>query len=70
MNQDQETAQASTTVTATTEELAAAFALWETEFREAPEGFYTPEEVAALKVADVSQARAIALQAYLRKVQS
>lgn len=57
-----------TTTTFTDEELVQAFALWENEFRETPEGFYTPEEAAALEVATLSEGRAITLKAYLRKV--
>lgn len=57
-------------VVASTEELAAAFALWETEYRQNPEGFFTAEEVAAMELADVGTRQAICLQAYLRQVKA
>jgi hypothetical protein len=46
---------------------AQAFELWENEFRATPEGFYTPEEAAAMEVASLAESRAIALFAYLRQ---
>ena len=60
----------STETTFTDEELTEAFSLWETDYREKPEGFYTPEEVAALKVATLSEGRVITLKAYLREVRA
>lgn len=57
----------STSVTVTHDELVKAFDLWENEFREKPDNFYTPAEVAALETATLSESRAIEMQAYLRK---
>lgn len=52
------------------EELVEAFSRWENDYREKLEGFYTPEEAAALEVATLSEGRAIALKAYLREVRA
>lgn len=64
-----------TETTFTDEELIEAFSRWENDYREKPEGFYTPEEVAALEVAalevaTLSEGRAIALKAYLREIRA
>lgn len=53
---------------ATQEEIAAAFAKWETEYRQAPDGFYTAEETAAMEVAPLAERQAITFLAYLRSV--
>ena len=57
-------------VICTHQELTEAFSRWENDYREKPEGFYTPEEAAALEVATLSEGRAIALKAYLREVRA
>lgn len=54
----------------TDEELTEAFSRWETDYREKPEGFYTPEEVAAIEVATLSEGRVITLKAYLREIRA
>lgn len=46
-----------------------AFADWENDYRANPEDFYTAEEVAAMEVASVSEARAIHFMALLRQQQ-
>lgn len=48
--------------------LTAAFALWECRYRDEPDGFLAPEEVARMEVATVSEQRAIYLGALLREV--
>lgn len=58
------------TVTATTEELAAAFSLWENEYRQNPDDFFTNDEKAAMELADLGTRQAICLQAYLRQVKA
>lgn len=50
------------------DKLTAAFEKWENEFRDAPDGFLTPEECAAMEVASVSRSRAIYFAALLRTV--
>jgi len=52
----------------TVEQLTAAFAAWESGYRANPENFMTEAEVAAMEVADVSEARAIYFYALLRDV--
>lgn len=54
-------------IQATHEQLVAAFEAWEVDYRENPDNFYTPEEVAALETATLSEGRAIAFAAYLRQ---
>ena len=54
-------------IQATHEQLVAAFEAWEVDYRENPDKFYTPEEVAALETATLSEGRAIAFAAYLRQ---
>ena len=53
-------------VTLTLEAATKAFADWETAYRAQPETFYTPEEVAAMEVATLSQASALHFLALLR----
>lgn len=55
------------TVTATHEQLVAAFEAWEVDYRANPDTFYTPEECAALETATLFEGRAIAFTAYLRQ---
>lgn len=43
-----------------------AFEAWENDYRAHPETFYTAEEVAAMDVADLSEAQAIHMIALLR----
>ena len=57
-------------ITATHEQLVAAFDAWEIDYRANPDKFYTPEEVAALETATLSEGRAIAFTAYLRQTES
>lgn len=57
-------------ITATEDQLVAAFDTWEVDYRANPDKFYTPEEVAALETATLSEGRAIAFAAYLRQTQA
>ena len=57
-------------VVASAEELAAAFSLWENEYRQNPDDFFTNDEKAAMELADIGTRQAICLQAYLRQVKS
>ena len=50
------------------EQATSAFEAWEQDYRDNPETFYTPEEVARLSVASVSESRAIHFMALLREV--
>ncbi len=53
----------------TTGQATQAFEAWEQDYRDNPETFYTPEEVARLSVASVSESRAIHFMALLRSQQ-
>lgn len=53
---------------ATQEEIAAAFARWESEFRACPADFFTAEETAAMEVGTLAQRCAITFLAHLRAV--
>lgn len=44
-----------------------AFHLWETDLRERPDAYLTPDEVARLEVADLATSRAIHFMALLRQ---
>lgn len=44
------------------------FTAWETRLRDDPTGFLTPDEVAAMEVATISEARAIYFMGLLREV--
>ena len=57
-------------ITATHEQLVAAFEAWEVDYRANPSNFYTSEEVAALETATLSEGRAIVFAAYLRQSQT
>ena len=48
-------------------QVAQVFADWETGLRAQPDTFMTPEEMAAMEVATLSEARAIYFMALLRK---
>lgn len=49
-------------------EVRAAFEIWEKDFRAQPEGFYTPDEVAAMEIGELSDQRAIHFLALLRNL--
>ena len=57
-------------ITLTEDQLVEVFDVWEVDYRANPDKFYTPEEVAALETATLSEGRAIAFAAYLRQTQA